>query len=393
MGFSRRATFVASSALVLFSVPRLVHAQEDVPADGGDAGGEVFVEPFAEANAEPPELPDADETEGRLEREPTDPHADNVIWTLAGGGTLNYGNSRTAGVTVSSSFGVRQGNEIFAIDAFFQYAIAQSPLSCGAVQASPAEYPTGTVDFCGPSGTGMSPRARAPGFNDWAETAVNFNWRLRYDHFFDASNAFHVMHRGRVDRFAGIRPRVGLSIGYTRMVFEELEHQLSLDLGIDGTFDVFPDSIVAQTHAILDGGGSLPVLSGTDARFVPSVRAALAYVNHLNPYLTYDTIFEALWDVSNATHFRFEWVNRLRSAIDGTFQIRLDVTFRLDGLPPGQAVVWIEDATKQTTTMFEVFSTLSLQGTFDLDGQATYRTEAEEGADETHEEEEPTTTS
>lgn len=367
-----------------FSLPRAARAQDegggdvpvDVPVDGGGEAAleaESFVEPFAEANAEPPELPEADETEGRLERETADPHPDNVIWTLSTGGTLSYGNSRTAGINAQTSFGVRRGQDVLVVEASFLYAVAQSPLSCGAVQADPAVFPAGTVAFCGPSGTGMGPRVRAPGFNDWAETAVNLNWRIRYDHFVDASNAFYLMHRGRIDRFAGIRPRVGLSLGYTHLLFDELQHMMALDFGVDGTFDVYPESIVAQTNAIVARGGALPVLSGTDARFVPSVRVGIAYVNHLNPYLTYDTTFEALWDVANPTHFRFEWVNHLRSAIDRTFSIRLDITGRLDGLPPGQEHAWIEDATVQTTTMFEILTTLNLQGTFDLDGAAVYR--------------------
>lgn len=369
MKFDRGARVVTWFVLALVGLSaRVVRAQEE-----GSGEGESFVEPFAEAHAEPPELPEADETEGRLEREPTDPHPDNVIWTLSGGGTLSYGNARSAAVNVQTSFGVRRGNEVLVIEGSFLYAIAQAPLSCGAVQANPAEFPAGTVTFCGPSGAGMGPRVRAPGFNDWAENVVNLNWRLRYDHFFEANDAFYLMHRGRLDRFAGILPRVGLSLGYTRVLFEELEHMLALDLGIDGTFDIYPPSIVAQTNAIVAGGGALPVLSGTDARFVPSVRLGVAYVNHLNPFLTYDTTFETLWDVANQTHFRFEWVNHLRSAIDRTFSIRLDVTFRLDGLPPGQARAWVEDATIQTTTMFEVLTTLNLVGTFDLDGEPIYR--------------------
>ena len=52
-----------------------------------------------------------------------------------------------------------------------------------------------------------------------------------------------------------------------------------------------------------------------------------------------DTTFEALWDIPNPEHFRFEWVNRFRSAIETWLQISLDLTFRLDSLPPGQALI------------------------------------------------------
>ena len=67
---------------------------------------------------------------------------------------------------------------------------------------------------------------QATGSDDWAETAVNVNWRLRYDHFFDPANAFFLGHRGRVDRFAGIRPRLSLNFGYTRILFEEPQHDV-----------------------------------------------------------------------------------------------------------------------------------------------------------------------
>jgi hypothetical protein len=384
----RHCVLVAVFCAAAAGTPSSLLAQDEPPPEGGEMGlgEEVFVEPESEAHAEPPELPESDETEGRLER---DPHADDVIWTLGGGGTLSYGNARTAGVNVSTSIGLRSGPDVGVIEGSFLYAVAQSPLSCGAVQANPTSFPAGTVMFCGPSGTGMNPRARAPGFNDWAETAVNLNWRLRWDHFFDPSNAFFLAHRGRVDRFAGIRPRVGLNLGYSRVLFEERNHMMAIDLGVDATIDIYPDPIRAQTNAIVAGGGTLPVLSGTDARFVPSVRLGIAYVNHLNPYLTYDTNFEALWDVANPDHVRIEWVNHLRSAIDRTFQIRLDVTFRLDALPPGQAKSWVEDATTQTTTMFDVLTTLNLVGSFDLDGEPTMYASRQEPAPAAHQEPAP----
>ncbi len=353
-------------------------AQEgDAPVDSGEASVESFDEPFAEPFAEPPELPEADETEGRLEREgetppPAEPHPDNLIWTLAAGGLLNYGNARTAGLNVSSSFGLRHGAEVVVVEGSFQYAVAQPPLSCGSVQLNPSLYAMGTVDFCGPSGTGMTPRARAPGFNDWTETAVNLSWRVRWDHFTDPFNVFFLGHRGRVDRFGGVRPRISLNLGYSRVVFDEHEHLLSFDFGLDATFDFFTDAIRAQNEDTLARGNQLPVFSYADRRFVPSVLVGVTYVNHINPYLTYDTNLQALWDTANQTHFRFEWVNHLRSAINETFQIRLDVTARLDGLPPGQLHAWVEDPTIQTTTMFDIFTALNLVGTLDLDGPSLY---------------------
>jgi hypothetical protein len=103
----------------------------------------------------------------------------------------------------------------------------------------------------------------------------------------------------------------------------------------------------------------------------------LAYVNHLNAALTYDTTFEALWDIPNPEHFRFEWVNRFRSAIETWLQISLDLTFRLDSLPPGQARSWNEVAF-QPTQMFDMLATLNLVGSFDLDGEPPPPAPAEE---------------
>ena len=376
MGPTRYSTLVAlfTVAISITFAPRIARAQEgEAPPDSG--GGDVFDEPFEEPDAEPPELPEADETEGRLEREQApDPHADNVIWTLRAGGNLNYGNTHTAGVSISSSVGLRRGNDVVVVEGDFRYTVAASALSCGSVQAAPmGTYATGTVAFCGPSVGGMAPRNRAPGFNDWTEIVVAMTWRLRWDHFVDPANAFFIGHRGRIDRFAGLRPRVSLNFGYSRLVFEEPQHLLAFDLGLDGTFDFFTDPIREQTAAIVASGRALPVFSYQDRRFVPSVRVGLNYVNHLNPFLTYDTTFDAYWDVVNQTHLRFEWINHLRTAIDQMFQVQLDVTLRLDSLPPGQAVAWAEDPTIQTTTMFEVLTTLSVQGTFDLDGPAMYR--------------------
>jgi hypothetical protein len=381
---------VALWSFVCVLSARVAYAQEGGEGAPVDTGGEVFDEPYEETNEEAPELPESDETEGRLEREqPPDPHADNVIWTLGASGSFNYGNSRTLGLNVSSSLGVRNGPEVVVIEGAFQYVNAQPLLSCGSVQANPdpSVYPQSTIDYCTPpppsDGSMQLPpmpgHNRAPGFNDWTEIAVNLNWRLRWDHFVDPANAFFLAHRGRIDRFGGLRPRISLNFGYSRIVFEEREHLLSFDLGLDASFDFFNDAVRAQNLNTIANGGHLPVFEFRDGdrRFVPSVLLGVTYVNHLTPYLTYDTILQALWDVANPTHLRFEWVNHLRTAIDQTFQIRLDVTVRFDSLPPGQLVSWVEQTAQQTVLMLDVLTTLTLQGSFDLDGPARYRSSVE----------------
>lgn len=292
---------------------------------------------------------------------------DDIDFTLNAGGMLNYGNANAAGLNVSGNLTVHEGMELFVAEASYVWGVAGAFPTCGNVRANPAAFPAETTAFCGDAVTGQPDASRAGGLN-FTENASNLNWRLRFDHFFDADNALFVAHRGRIDYFAGLNLRLGLQLGYNRMLFRETNHTLALDLGVDATVDIYSDSVRLQNQALVAGGTALPNLAGTDARVIPAIRAQLAYSNHLNAQFTYDTTFEMLWDVPNPDHFRFEWINHLRSAISTWLQISLDVTFRLDSLPPGQARSWNE-ARGQTTTMFDMLTTLNLVGAFDLDGE------------------------
>ena len=301
---------------------------------------------------------------------------DDIDLNLTAGGTLAYGNSRTVGLNVAANLTIHEAMELFVAEVTYVYGVSQTPLTCGDVQANPTAFPMGTQTFCGAAGTGMAAGGRAPGFRDWRENASNLNWRLRYDHFFDGDNAFFLANRGRIDYFAGLDLRLGIQAGYNRMLMREENHTLALDVGIDATIDLYSPSVVAQNRALVAAGTALPNLAGTNARLVPALRLQLAYVNHINAVLTYDTTFEVLWDVPNPEHFRFEWVNHIRSAVETWLQISLDLTFRLDALPPGQARAWREDASTQTTTMFDMLATLNLVGNFDLDGEPPAAPEA-----------------
>ena len=191
-----------------------------------------------------------------------------------------------------------------------------------------------------------------------------------------------VAHRGRRDQFAGLDVRLGIQIGYTRVLFREENHRLALDMGVDGTIDVYTDAVASLNRA-----GAIatpptftpPPAQGTDARFVPAVRLYLAYTNHVNDVLTYDTGFEVLWNVINPSHFRFDWQNHIRSRINGFLELSLDLTLRVDSQPPGQNTPWNENPAivgadmrarpGQITGMFDFLSTLNLVGTFDIDGE------------------------
>lgn len=291
------------------------------------------------------------------------PSTDDIDLTLTAGGTLAYGNARTIGLNVAANLTIHEGSELFVAEASYVYGVAQSTRTCADVIATGG--PADALSHC--MMAGVDPTSRA-GFNDFAENASNLNWRLRYDHFFDADNALFVAHRGRIDYFAGLDLRLGFQLGYNRMLFREENHTLAMDVGIDATVDIYSESVRAQNRTLVAAGTALPNLAGTDARFIPALRVQLAYVNHLSTALTYDTTFEALWDMPNPDHFRFEWVNRFRSAIETWLQISLDLTFRLDSLPPGQASSWNEIAF-QPTQMFDMLATLNLVGNFDIDGE------------------------
>lgn len=291
------------------------------------------------------------------------PSTDDIDLTLTAGGTLAYGNARTIGLNVAGNLTIHEGSELFVAEASYVYGVAQSTRSCADVIA--AGGPADALAYC--MGAGVDPTTRA-GFNDFAENASNLNWRLRYDHFFDADNALFVAHRGRIDYFAGLDLRLGFQLGYNRMLFREENHTLAMDVGIDATVDIYSESVRTQNRSLVAAGTALPNLAGTDARFIPALRVQLAYVNHLSTALTYDTTFEVLWDMPNPEHFRFEWVNRFRSAIETWLQVSLDLTFRLDSLPPGQRRSWNEIAF-QPTQMFDMLATLNLVGNFDIDGE------------------------
>lgn len=297
------------------------------------------------------------------------PSEDDVRLVLTGGGTFAYGNAHTLGLNLGGSFFVREAAEQLDVEVTYLLGMAEAPLTCN-------DDPMGVG--CG----GAAGGGRTGGFaGNWVENANNLAWRIRYDHYFDADNALFVAHRGRRDPFAGLEARLGLQLGYSRVLMREENHRLSLDAGLDGTIDVYTDSVgrVNRAGAIaMPPTFTPPLLQGTDARFMPAVRLYLAYSNHLNSALTYDTGLEVLWNVVNPGHFRFEWQNHIRSRITGFLELSLDIIFRLDSQPPGQNNPWTENPAivgtdmrlrpGQSTGMFDMVSTLNLVGTFDIDG-------------------------
>lgn len=306
------------------------------------------------------------------EAAPITPSDRDLRLQLTAGGTGALGNTQSVGFNVGASIEYRDGADQIGAELTYLYGYAQQPLSCA---ADPLGIGCAALDP-----TMMTPSSvRAGGFQDWAESANNLNWRLRYDHFFDEDNSVFAAHRGRRDPFAGLDVRLTIQAGYSRNLFREENHRLWADLGIDATYDDYSATVQRQLETTRP---SLPPLQSYDSRFVPSVRVFLGYDNHTNESLTFKTGLEVLWNVVNPSHFRFDWQNQIRSRINGFLELGIDVTLRLDAQPPGQGATWRENVAYvnpmdptmtpragQVTRMFDMITTLNLVGTFDLDGE------------------------
>lgn len=290
---------------------------------------------------------------------------------LQAGGNGAYGNTRGVGFNLAGSLLYRRGQNRFEAEVGYLYGLAQQPLNC-------LNDPFG-VGCQGLDPTMMAPAAvRSGEFQDWAESANNLTWRLRFDHFVDVDNAIFVAHRGRRDLFAGLDIRLTLQLGYSRVLLRETNHRMWVDMGIDATYDNYADAVERQLAA----GPPITIpLQSASERVVPSVRLFYGYENRINEAITYQTGLEVLWNVVNPSHFRFDWQNQIRSRIAGFLELSFDLTMRLDGQPPGQNTPWNNNPAfinpadpqmlrraGQVTQMFDVISTLNLVGTIDVDG-------------------------
>jgi len=203
-------------------------------------------------------------------------------------------------------------------------------------------------------------------FTDWDSSANNLTWKLRYDAFLSDDDALFVVHHGRRDPFALLRPRIGFQGGYMRNLLREEKHRFWVEVGYDFTYDRFGNTAVDV------GGGQV----STD-RTLHSLRLYVGYDNRLNDVLTYTTGLEALMRLDRPEHWRFEWINQFRSKLADWLQVSLDLTGRLDALPPGQMEAWNEQP-GQPAQMFDLIGTLNLVGNFDLHTPPSEEEEEEE---------------
>lgn len=266
---------------------------------------------------------------------------DNVRLALTAGTALTYGNSRNFAVNLGGDFLLRLGQHALTAQIGWIYGMAS-----------------------------LQPDLTT-GFGPWEEGTNNLTWKLRYDLFLTDDDALFAVHHGRRDPFAQLDPRIGFQVGYMRNFVNEDKHRFWGEIGYDFTYDRFGD-------IPLDVGDGQ---TSTD-RALHSARLFIGYDNRLNDVLTYTTGLQALMRVDRPEHWRFEWTNQLRSKLAAWLQVSLDVTARLDSLPPGQQSAWTENADRMANPqaqMFDLITTLNLVGSFDL--HSVEEEEAEEEAD------------
>ena len=265
---------------------------------------------------------------------------DDVRLELTAGSALAYGNARNLAINVGGNFQLHLGQHALLAQIGWVYG-----------KSSQRDMDTHV-------------------YADWTDTANNLTWQLRYDFFLDRDDSLFIAHHGRRDPFAQLLPRLGVQAGYRRNLVNEENHRFWVEIGYDLTYDRFSEK--------LDIGNPDPSIDRT----LHSARLFIGYDNHINEVLTYQTGLEALMTIDRPEHWRFQWINQLRSKIADWLQISLNLTGRFDSQPPGQAQAW-QQQVNPAVQMLDVLVTLNLVGSFDMyteQQQAEEEEEAQEAA-------------
>lgn len=253
--------------------------------------------------------------------------ADDEVFTISLGGTLNYGNSRALQVAAATHFQLHRDQHLF------------------------------TLDLSGTFGAAATRDATTREFSDLGENSRNIIGRLRYDFFLDPDDALFASVGGRHDPFAGLDFRFQGQAGYLRRFFREGEgdsHRAWGEVGFDVTVDDrFPTPLPnpIADPATCDMAGMPPcTLANIDDQY--SARLFLGYDNHMNEQWQFLTGLEALFDVVHGENVRLNWVSDFRVRIDGNLQAGLRFSLFFDNLPvPGNDPV-------DTTTVLNLLYTL-----------------------------------
>lgn len=223
------------------------------------------------------------------------PSTDETAWSVALGGVLATGNTRSFALTGGSKLALKRSRNVFA------------------------------AEVAGNYGTASVRDATTGEFGDSVTSARNVSGKARYDRFFTDMDAAFLSAGLLHDRFAGLDSRVQGQIGYLRNIFKlcEGKHRLWGEIGYDLTLDDFdPDPLLDPDGNELDG-----------TQVLHSARVFFGYDNHVTENVTFLTGLETLLDVEDIDNVRLASVSELRSKLGGKLQLGVTFALRFDNVP------------------------------------------------------------
>ncbi len=238
--------------------------------------------------------------------------ADDTVFTLTLGATLNFGNSRSFQANGATHFLLHREQHMLTLDL---------AAAIGLAAARQTDAMTG-----------------ARTWGDMTENTRNVLGRIRYDFFIDPDDALFVSIAGRHDTFAGLDFRFQGQAGYLRNLFREENHRFWGEIGLDITVDDrFPNPLPnPNATAGMCGGVDQPPCFLPDIEDQYSARVYLGYDNHMNDAWTLQTGLEALFDFVNGDNIRLSSISELRLRVDTNLQAGLRFTLLFDNVPvPG----------------------------------------------------------
>lgn len=263
--------------------------------------------------------------------------ADDTVWQLQAGTTLNYGNARSFQLATGSHFLVLRDMHQFTFDLSFNFGVAQTRSAEGEFSEA------------------------------WDTNSQNLQGKLRYDFFVDPDDGLFAVVLGRNDPFAGLDFRFQGQLGYLRNFVREGEgnaHRVWGEIGLDVTYDDrFPNPLCppgstfdADMETCLDMSlRPIAALSNDETQL--SGRLYLGYDNHLNANWSLLAGVELLYDFialaeRDGTNVRLTVPVELRLMIETNLQASLRFQLLYDGEPvPGRDPV-------DTSTVLTVVYTL-----------------------------------
>lgn len=227
------------------------------------------------------------------------PKADETNASLAAGGLITTGNSKTVALTLNGQLDMRRGNNGFLFGALGNYGESS-------IKGAPSRA-----------------------------TAQNLQGKLRYDRYFIDSLSGFLITTGRHDKFQGLDFRLNLDPGVKYIPFKDEAQSLWVELGYDFQFDA--RSTDGRVPAAADGTpiAGAPLLDAT--RTDHSARGYLGYRRSFNSAVTFSTGVELLQSFvktdlgSSDTRVNFD--ANLAAKLDYGFALGVGFTARYDRLP------------------------------------------------------------